>query len=422
MTPADRADPRTAADAPALEPLGDWRISRAVLPTLIASVVGLMPFTVYSTYLVAITDDAGESSAVVGALRGLGGIGAVVVGILVAPLIGRIAPGRVAAWSLLLLAAASLVGTVAWLPALAAFCLLIGVSNAVLYPALTTAAADRFGESPAAARAATLVSATRTLAATLVVPVLAFPALLWGWRGDLVAIAVLAVMLTPVLLRYGREGHDDTAPRHGYFAAFLALAAVPGARAIIILSFGQAAAFQGYQAYMAAYYNDEFGLTPGVFAFVWTLSGAAFFLGNLLTGRLVNTTQSDRRACRALHGCLVVALVSLFGVFLAPTLALALISSAVLSASHAVGVAASVTLLVRRCGALRGTALSLKASGMSLGLFLGAAAGGAGLAAGGYLGAAAVFGGFTALSVVASTAVRSHGNRGRDLTDQHGRH
>ncbi len=415
---ADRMEGKeTDRVTPAAPPLGDWRISRAVLPTLIASVVGLMPFTVYSTYLVAITDDAGESASVVGALRGLGGIGAVVVGILVAPLIGRIAPGKVAAWSLLLLAAASLVGTVAWLPALAAFCLLIGVSNAVLYPALTTAAADRFGTSPNAARAATLVSATRTLAATLVVPVLAFPALFWGWRGDMVAIAVIAVALMPVLLRYGREGHDDTAPRHGYFAAFRALAAVPGARAIIILSFGQSAAFQGYQAYMAVYYNDEFGLTPGVFAFVWTLSGAAFFLGNLFTGRLVNTTESDRRACRALHICLVVALVSLFGVFLAPSLPLALISSAVLSASHAVGVAASVTLLVRRCDTLRGTALSLKASAMSLGLFLGAAAGGAGLAAGGYLGAAAVFGVFTALSIVAATAVRSRGNRDMHRTD-----
>ncbi|GAB3453626.1 MFS transporter [Actinophytocola sediminis] len=417
MTTADRAGSPTTAGVPSVEQLSDWRISRAVLPTLIASVVGLMPFTVYSTYLVAITDDAGESTAVVGALRGLGGIGAVVVGILVAPLIGRIPPGRVAAWSLLLLAAAALVGTVAWLPALAAFCLLIGVSNAVLYPALTTAAADRFGTGPAAARAATLVSATRTLAATLVVPVLAVPALWWGWRGDLVAIAVLAVLLVPVMLRYGRDGHDDTAPRHGYFAAFRALAAVPGARAIIILSFGQAAAFQGYQAYLAAFYADEFGLTPGVFAFVWTLSGGAFFLGNLFTGRLVNGTESDRPACRALRVCLVVALVSLFGVFLAPTLPLALISSAVLSASHAVGVAASVTLLVRRCGALRGTALSLKASGMSLGLFVGAAAGGAGLAAGGYLGAAAVFGAFTALSIGAAATVRGRGNREGDLTD-----
>lgn len=44
---------------------------------------------------------------------------------------------------------------------------------------------------------------------------------------------------------------------------------------------------------------------------------------------------------------------------------------------------------------------------MSLGLFLGAAAGGAGLAAGGYPGAAVVFGLFTALCVAAAATVRA---------------
>ncbi|TDV44229.1 MFS transporter [Actinophytocola oryzae] len=408
---ADRADStKPTGSSPADEPRSDWRIAGAVFPTLFASVLGLLPFTVYSTFLVSIADAVGDGDAAVGALRGLGGIGAVVVGVAVAPLIGAVAPGRVAAWGLVLLAAAALVGTVAWLPALAAFCLLVGVSNAVLYPALTTAAADRFGTGPNATRAATLVTATKTLAATLVAPLVALPALWWGWRGDLIAIAVVAVVLTPVLLRYGRERHvDETAPRHGYFGAFRALAAVPGARALLLVSFGQAAAFQGYLAYLAAFYADEFGLSPSVFAFVWTLSGGSFFLGNLVAGRVVNATESDGRAVRALHVFLTVALVSLFGVFLAPTLPLALTATAILSASHAVGVAAVVTLLVRRAGTLRGTALAVNASGMSMGLFLGAAAGGVGLAAGGYLAAAAVFGVFTALSVVAALTVRQRG-------------
>ena len=93
----------------------------------------------------------------------------------------------------------------------------------------------------------------------------------------------------------------------------------------------------------------------------------------------------------------------------ARSLPLALICTAVLSAGHAVGVASVVTLLVRRSGTLRGTALTLNASGMSLGLFLGAAAGGVGLAAGGYLWAAAVFGAFTAISVGAAMTVRHGG-------------
>lgn len=398
----------TGLDGAPAEPLpSDRRIAGAIWPALLASAVGLLPFTVFSTFLVAIADATGEGDAPVGALRGLGGIGAVLVGVAVAPLIGRIAPGRVAAGALVLLAAASVVGALAWIPALAAFCLLIGVSNAALYPALSTAAADRFGTGKAAGRAATLVMTTQTLAATLAAPLIAFPALWWGWQGDLIAIAVVALLLTPVLLRYGREAHV-TGERPGYFAAFRMLAAVPGARPLLLVAFGRTGAFMGHLAFLAPFYTDKFGLSPGAFAFVWTLSGGSFFLGHLVAGRLVNTTESDQPAHRAMRISLLTALIALFAVYLAPVLWMTLLATAALSASHAVIAAAVVTLLVRRCGTVRGTALSLNASGMSLGLFLGAAVGGAGLAAGGYLGAATVFGLLTLLALGAALTLRSH--------------
>ena len=400
--------PTTKTGAPA-EPLpSDRRIAGAIWPALLASAVGLLPFTVFSTFLVSIADATGEGDAAVGALRGLGGIGAVLVGIAVAPLIGRIAPGRVAAGALVLLAAASVVGTLAWIPALAAFCLVIGASNAALYPALSTAAADRFGTGPAAGRAATLVMTTQTLAATLAAPLIAFPALWWGWQGDLIAIAVVALLLTPVLLRHGRDAHGTGGERPGYFAAFRMLAAVPGARPLLLVAFGRTGAFMGHLAFLAPFYTDKFGLSPGGFAFVWTLSGGSFFLGHLVAGRLVNTSESDRRAHRAMRISLLTALIALFAVYLAPALWMALLATAALSASHAVIAAAVVTLLVRRCGAVRGTALSLNSSGMSLALFLGAAVGGAALAAGGYLGAATVFGLFTLLALGAALTLRSH--------------
>lgn len=399
----------TGSDGPPAEPLpSDRRIAVAIWPALLASVVGLLPFTVFSTFLVSIADATGEGDAAVGALRGLGGVGAVLVGIAVAPLIGRIAPGRVAAGALVLLAAASVVGTLAWIPALAAFCLVIGASNAALYPALSTAAADRFGTGPAAGRAATLVMTTQTLAATLAAPLIAFPALWWGWQGDLIAVAVVALLLTPVLLRHGREAHVTGGERPGYFAAFRTLAAVPGARPLLLVAFGRTGAFMGHLAFLAPFYTDKFGLAPGAFAFVWTLSGGSFFLGHLVAGRLVNATESDERAHRAMRISLLTALLALFAVYLAPVLWMTLLATAVLSASHAVIAAAVVTLLVRRCGAVRGTALSLNSSGMSLALFLGAAVGGAALAARGYLGAATVFGLFTLFALGAALTLRSH--------------
>lgn len=383
------------------------RIIAAIWPTLLASAVGLLPFTIFSTFLVSIAEAAGDGEAAVGSLRGLGGIGAVVVGVLLAPLIGRIAPGRVAAASLTLLAVAAFVGTFSWLPALIAFCLLTGVSNAMLYPALSTAAADRFGSGPAAGRAATLVMTSQTLASTLGAPLLVLPTLWWGWRGDLMAVGVIALLLAPLLFRYGREEHAaNQSQRLGYVAAFRTLAGVPGALPLLLVAFARAGAFMGHLAFLAPLYHDRFDLPPTTFAFVWGLSGGSFFVGHLVAGRLLNTEESDHRAHRVMVIALLTGLAAMTGVYLAPTLILALVGTAILSASHAVVAAAVVTLLVRRCADVRGTALSLNSAGMSLGLFLGTAAAGAGLAIAGYLGAAVVLGGLTALSLVAAFNLR----------------
>ncbi|MBG6181252.1 MFS transporter [Arthrobacter sp. CAN_A1] len=401
------ADSEGSQDEPLLS---DWRIAAMVWPLLLASAVGLLPLTVFSVFLVSIATAVGDGDAAsVGALRGLGGIGAVVTGIVVAPLIGRIPPARVAAVALVAVAVAAVVGTITWVPALALFCLLIGVSNAMLYPALSTAAADRFGTGPAASRAATLVMTMQTLAATMAAPLLAFPALWWGWQGNLIAVAVGALLLTPVLLRHrGRiPAVASTGRRLGYFVAFRMLGAVPGARALLMVAFGRAGAFMGHLAFLAVFYSDRFDLPPTAFAFVWSLSGGSFFLGHLIAGRLLNTTASEHRALSAMRLCLLLAVISLVGVYLAPTLVVSLLATAVLSGSHAVIAAAVVTLLVGRCGEVRGTALSLSAAGMSLGLFLGAAAGGAGLAAGGYLGAGAVFSAFTVLALGAALSIRA---------------
>lgn len=409
--PAGGTDHGADSEASGTKPLlSDWRIVARVWPLLLASMVGLLPLTVFSVFLVSIAAAVGDGDAAsVGALRGLGGIGAVVAGIAVAPLIGRIPPTRIAAGALALVAVAAVVGTITWVPALALFCVLIGVSNAMLYPALSTAAADRFGTGPVASRAATLVMTTQTLAATLAAPLLAFPALLWGWQGNMMAVAVAALLLTPILLRHRHKvpAAVHSGKRLGYFVAFRVLGAIPGARALLLVAFGRAGAFMGHLAFLAVFYNDRFDLPPTAFAFVWTLSGGSFFFGHLIAGRLLNNTDSEHRAVHAMRLCLLLAVMSLIGVYFAPMLVLSLLATAVLSASHAVIAAAVVTLLVGRCGEVRGTALSLSSAGMSLGLFLGAAAGGAGLAAGGYLGAGAVFSAFTVLALGAALSVRA---------------
>jgi predicted MFS family arabinose efflux permease len=74
--------------------------------------------------------------------------------------------------------------------------------------------------------------------------------------------------------------------------------------------------------------------------------------------------------------------------------------------AHATVAACVTTLLVRRSDALRGSALSVNAAGMSMGTFVGAAVGGAGLGLGGFPGLALVFGLITFAGVLLALRVR----------------
>ncbi|GAB3498102.1 MFS transporter [Amycolatopsis cihanbeyliensis] len=385
---------------------GDLRMIRTLWPVLLASAVGLVPFTVFSTFLVPIAGEAGTSVATMGSLRGLGGLAALLVGTALAPLIDRVPREWTAAGGLVLLGLSSVIGALGDLLALAAFCLLIGAATAVLNPALGAAAADRYGSGAAAGRAATLVTATQSLTAMLAAPVVALPALLWGWRGDLIALGAVAVLLAVILLgRRGEAVAESDQPRLGYLASFRALAAVPGALPLVLVAALRTSAFMGYLAYLAAFYDERFALSPEVFAFVWTLSGASFFVGNLLVGRFINAAGASTRIEAVLVGGLVVALAAIIGFYFSPVLPVALVLTAVLGLAHATVAACVVSLLVHRSGSLRGSALSINAAGMSLGVFAGAGLGGIGLGLGGYPGTAAVFGGLTLVALLAGAMV-----------------
>lgn len=402
---------QTPADGGAVP--GDLRMTRLLWPFMLASAVGLVPFTVYSTFLVPIAEAADGGVAALGQLRGLGGLAALAVGTALAPLIDRVRKEWAAAGGLAVLAGSAALGATGDFLLLAAFCLLVGAGTAVLNPALTAAAADRFDNAAAAGRAATLITATQSLTALLAAPLVALPALLWGWQGDLWAIAAASsVLALYFLLRGRRRAADGGAPnaaegaeKPGYLESFRLLGALPGVAPLLLVAMLRTAAFMGYLAYLAAFYDERFGLGPGTFAVVWTLSGTSFFLGNLFAGRLLSAERPRVAGERLMALALLVALAALVGVFFTRSLFLALPLTALVGAGHATVAACVTTLLVRRCGSLRGTALSVNAAGMSFGVFLGAGLGGVGLALGGYPGTAAVLGGLTLLALLLARAV-----------------
>ncbi|MET9318095.1 MFS transporter [Kribbella sp. NPDC003505] len=380
---------------------GDLRMAKRLWPFLLASTVSLIPFTVFGMYLVPIADAAGGSVAEIGGLRGLGGLAALAVGVLLAPLMDRAPRELVAAGGLALLGVSAALGAVGNVFALAAFCLLIGASTSILAPSIGAAAADRFRSPAAAGRAATLVSATTSAMAMLAAPVLAGPGLIWGWRGNLLAASAISLTLAAAFFwrGRGRKAPITGKERVSYLATYRELARIPGALPLLAVAMLRTAAFMGYLAYLAAFYDEKFDLAPGWFALVWSLSGASFFLGNLFAGRYLATARRWIVPERLLLAGIIVALIAVSAFYFSPTLPLTLLLTAVMGASHATVAACVTTLLVHRSGALRGSALSVNAAGMSLGTFLGAAIGGLGLGLGGYPGTAITFAAITLVAV-----------------------
>ncbi|MFI5732263.1 MFS transporter [Kribbella sp. NPDC051587] len=382
-------------------------MARRLWPFLLASTVSLIPFTVFGMYLVPIAAAANGKVAEIGGLRGLGGLAALVVGFALAPLIDRFPRELVAAGGLALLGVSALLGAIGNVWALAAFCLLIGASTSILGPSIGAAAADRFNTPAAAGRAATLVSATTSAMAMLAAPVLAVPGMLWGWRGNLIGAAAISLALSAAFFWRGRGRKAPLrAERMSYLATYRELGRIPGAVPLLVVAMLRTAAFMGYLAYLAAFYDEKFDLAPGWFALVWSLSGASFFLGNLLSGRYLAMDRPWIGPERMLLLGLGIALVSISAFYFSPTIPLTLLLTALMGASHATVAACVTTLLVRRSGDLRGSALSVNAAGMSLGTFLGAALGGLGLGLGGYPGTALTFASITLVAVLCALRVR----------------
>jgi DHA1 family inner membrane transport protein len=367
------------------------RLWAELWPLLLASAVSLLPFTVYSTFLVPISRSAGGDIAAVGALRGLGGITSLAVGIAAAPLLERFAKRRVSAVALTVLAAGSLAALHGSYPALVVFCAAIGTATALLTPALLAAAADRYDDAATSGRAATLVSATQALAAVAAGPVIGVVAAQSGWRGALVMTAAVAsVLAVGFTVRPDPDRHRDPPGRSAsYLAAFRQLAGRRILLALIAAASFRTAALMGCLAYMAAWYDHAFGLDAALFTLVWTVSGSSFFFGNYFGGRWIGRTEHPHRIGVVLLLGVIAATVGLVLLFAAPSLAPAVAGTALQSAGHAVTAAAITALIVRRGGPVRSAALSVNAAAMSFGTFVGASLGGAGLALFGYPGVAA---------------------------------
>jgi predicted MFS family arabinose efflux permease len=380
--------------------IGDLALARGIWLLLLAQFLSNLPGSAAGIFLPVMASDLGRSVALVGGLRSLGGVAALACGVLAAPLIDRIARAWTIVGGLLLLAVAALLAALGNLPSLALFYLLLGAAGAVCQPALQSAAADGLNASTGA-RAAALMSAMAALSPMLGGPLLAATAGLIGWRGDYLGNAVLLILVAVLAgATFDRRPPAGVA-RVGYRAAFRLVAAAPGALPLLLGSTMRAIVQFAWLSYLAAVLVERFAASTVLVAVVWGMGGTCFFLANLAVGRVLGAAASDgwRSPARLLPASLIAMTALLPLGLLVPTLPLAMVMAALGAGTHGAAVAVTISLLVGRYAPLRGAVLGLNAAGLNLGLFAGAALGGAALAAGGYRGLA------LALAIMAGTTL-----------------
>jgi predicted MFS family arabinose efflux permease len=372
---------------PVAERIGDVALLRGIWLLVLVQILSTFPVSATGIFLPAMAADAGSDMALLGGLRGLGGAAALVCGVLAAPLIDRVARAWAISGGLALVAFGAFLATFGSIAALMVFFALAGASGAITEPAVQSAAADG-RDAETGARAAAMISAFRALSPMLAAPLLAAPALLWGWRGDFLAMALccllVAVVAGATLARQPVAGVG----RPGYLAAFRTVGAATGALPLVAGSTLRATLQFAWLTYLAAYLIERFGATTVDVAVTWTLGGTGFFVANLLVGRWIgaSATRGWRTPERLLPASLAVLLVLTPIGFLVATLPAAMLIAGLTAAAHGAVIAAVISLLVRRYTPIRGAVLGLNAAGSNLGLFVGAAIGGAALAWAGYHG------------------------------------
>lgn len=392
-------------------PTGTFALARTLWLLILAQFITTLPASASNIFVPVMAADVGRSVALIGALRGLGGLAALACGVLAAPLIDRSSRAWTVACGVLLLALGTLIAAQASVVSLALFYLLFGLSGAIFQPALKSAAADGF-DTPTGARAAALLTACGGLAPMLAGPLFALTAGWLTWRGIYAGMAALILAVAALAAARLDHGRPTGVTRTSYCEAFRLVAAAPGALPLLLGSTLRAILQLAWLSYLAAYLAARFGATSGKVALTWGMGGACFFLANLAVGRLIAGARpgSWRSAERLLPATFAAMLVITPLGLIVPSLPLAMVIAALTAGTHGAAIGTTVSVMVGRYTALRGAVLSLNAAGANLGTFAGAALGGIVLGVSGYSGLALALAALVAVTLaVTAWALRKVG-------------
>jgi predicted MFS family arabinose efflux permease len=386
------------------------RVVWAIWPLLLAAFVCTLPYPAANIFVGSLSSDFGVSAAMIGGLRGLGGGAALVVGFFAAPLLDRFPRAWTIGLGLAIVAAANLLPLAGDVSALGGSFFAVGAAAAIVMPAIQAAAGDLF-QGPSAGRAASLVNAAQGLSNVLAGPILALPALLAGWRGVYVGLAVGALVTAAMVAPRLDMHRPARVAKTGYREAYTLVARAPGAVALLTVSTLRACTQMAWLAFLAAAFADRFQADAVMISVVWVFGAGMFFVANVAAGRLVNARcDAPAQRWRSAEGWLLVStvasVVTVPLVYLAPSLPLALLGNLAYACAVGSSMAALVSVLMRRYPALRGPMMSLNLAGSNAGTVIGTAVAGVGLGLGGYEGLAATLVVLALLAVAALLVAR----------------
>jgi MFS family permease len=287
---------------------------------------------------------------VIGGLRGVGGIAALLIGLLVAPVMDRVPRGWTVCIGMALAALGSGLTLVAEVPALAASFFALGCGLALVAPAIQATGGDLF-QTTTAGRAAAMVNAVQSLSGVLAGPVLIGPALIAGWQGAYVGM-VLGALLTVAFVAPRLSWQRPTGVRRiAYRELFSVVARAPGAVPVLRPSTARNCVTQGWTAFFAAMLTERFQADVPTIGAFYFLGAGGVFMGNVVTARLLHAPVDGpapwwRSADRLLLVSTVGMVLTAPLTWISPSLLSALVTMVLFAATVGVSISALVSVPV----------------------------------------------------------------------------
>jgi len=171
--------------------------------------------------------------------------------------------------------------------------LALGAALAITQPAIQAACGDFFS-GPEAGRAASLVQASQVTANVVAGPILALPAMVTGWQGAYLSVAVAAIVTMALVAPRLSWQRPLNVARTGYRQAFALVAQAPGAVLVLLSSTVRGCTISAWIAFLAATLTERFGAGVEMVATFWFFGAGAVVVANILTSRMLKDGTSER--------------------------------------------------------------------------------------------------------------------------------